>query len=244
MDSTLQKQSGFFSLPGEIRNIIYAYCVPALEDQYELDDLYDLRLESFRVEISCFLRTCKQIYLEAKPILYAFATIFTEAGYISAGDNPSFSRFTVRGVDPFRLSLVRDLQLQLEYTCPFCPIRICLGIFLKDCGEDLRNLRVLHIHFSKASENTLGSCAGNLRDEPQPLAEFAESNANLRTIKVSGDYDKKWLDGLQNALEAKKSKARLLLLSKAEAEQLLDKPSECQKRIVRPFGDSPKMITV
>ncbi|RYP10681.1 hypothetical protein DL764_000471 [Monosporascus ibericus] len=185
-----------FSSAEEVRNIIYAYCVPALEDRYELDDLYDLRLERFRVETSCFLRTCKQIYLEAKPILYAFATNFTEAGYIGAGENPSFSRFTLRGVDPFRLSLVRDLQFQLEYACPFCVIRICLSIFLKDCGEDLRNLRVLHIHFSKALRNTLGSCAGNLRDEPQPLAEFAESNANLRTVKVSGNYDRKWLDGL------------------------------------------------
>lgn len=212
-----RKQSIFFSIPIEIRCEIYRHCIPFLQEQRDLKRLYNPDEQKVKVSIPSLLLVCKAIHNEATPIFLSFATVFLGME----------ARWAIRSANPLYLPLVRDLQIQLK--SDYWPSHYGLDEFTERCGKDLRDLRVVHIHYTKPRICFCNECSVWYlpprrwhKTDLASLNELLASNDNLDVVKVSGHYDKEWYRNLQNAMKERKRVPKTLLFSDEEAMRALD----------------------
>lgn len=206
-----QEQSRFFArLLSEIRLEIYKFCFPLLEYRSPpLPDFNVLHQRVYRthIDIPSLLLTCKRIHDEAKPIICAIATLSLHGGL--RGPNSILPTF-IHGIFPFKLSLVRDLHVELMsyYWCG----PVTLAQFFEACKEDLGELHTIRVY--------LGKYDSGYRDRPnrisedkvpmlssqkqvvQDLASFILGSSNLKMITFGG-YP---IKGLKEDLELLKTR--------------------------------------
>lgn len=215
----MQEQSVFFSIPLEIRHAIYKLSVPFLQEQCELRRLYRPGKQEDEGSIPCLLLVCKDIYNEARPVVGSYATVFLGME----------GQWAIRSLNPFRLPLVRHLQIQLG--CNYWPSAYGLEEFTKWCGKGLRELQTVHIHYSKPTFCFCNECSvwyrplGRWKQTDLVLLnELIASIDNLGILKISGHYDKEWCEGLQTTMKAGTQVPKIIFLSNEEATQQLEQP--------------------
>lgn len=222
-----QEQSILFKLSDELRIEIYRFCAGFLETQRLLSSFDDLHQSVYRApgyDLN-LLHTCKRIYNEAKPIVQTFATLSLN-GWLNPTAVTTIPAH-IHGFLPFKLSLVRDLQIELRplYWCG----SVKLGNFLECCEEDLEGLRIIRVCFEKYDSGYGGYGGGmnryksrmisSQKQAVQDLTSFVVASRNLRTITCSGYLRKeveKDLEYFKNRISVEKPEVKVQSSLEAE----------------------------
>ena len=208
-----QETSIFFTLPIEIRHEVYKFCVPFLQKNYLLNDFHRLAQGFNRGDSPSILRTCKRIHEEAKPILSSFVTVVLK-GPLNPSPGKPYRPSIIRTINPFKLSSVRHLRIELE---PRYWTHNKIYRLLGGWRNDVKELSTIHVHFSKPMADAygymlegeqydlvvaftysiVGSCLVSLADK-----------ANVQVVTLSG-YRADVMHMPWNALDASATKVKL-----------------------------------
>ncbi|KAK7756253.1 hypothetical protein SLS62_001847 [Diatrype stigma] len=217
-----QENSIFFTLPAELRNAVYLYCVPILHQSYGFTSFSHLRSRRgwwCRAETPDLLLTCKRIRKEVTYIVGAFATVRL---------NVDPRMHIICGLNPFNLSPTSDLRLELtfRFSSIFSSWSLAsLNEFFEAYGGSLKDLRTIDVHCSPEPSRFspprfdrpqfIKSAKTQQEGTVRRLLAFALTSNSVKTIKFHGPDNrqlKEHLNGLETSVKAQ------LALSKPEVE--------------------------
>lgn len=196
-----QRQSTLFTLPPEVRNEIYRFCIPILEMSYWHGHGY-IAPPSRKNRYYSLVLACKKLYREADPILRE------EMNVIFVHDIRGHATIVSRGVGPFNLRRVRHLQLHVQTISE--EIYCALADFLRRYKTDLKELCTLHFHFTKERspfENSRGQFIFDMSRTllHQSLRFFlspgGECHGNLTTLTLRGHYSRTLMQRLEGTIK-------------------------------------------